>query len=301
MAFSILMISVIVLGPALARGLEVDNETCLACHDDYAEQFSSTRHILSLDSEKSPITIGCASCHTGAEIHIEDPEIGNIMNPAKALPSESEAVCTECHNPHVESGMPGFDPHRMQNFSCSSCHRVHSDNKSLLIDEEGEFCGTCHTSIVSQFRRRSNHPLTDQAVTCMSCHDFSGRDHAMIGHGESSNCADCHPEQAGPFMFDHRATISFSTEGDGCTACHRPHGSPNDRLLTQTGDRLCRQCHGLPPLHRTKHNGLGSQFECTECHSDIHGSYINRDFLDAQLGTRIGGAPGSCFCHNIED
>ncbi|MFH1372868.1 MAG: cytochrome c3 family protein [bacterium] len=285
---------------ALPQNSETDDETCLMCHDAYNDGLARTAHRLSSDNKNATVDISCVSCHEGGEMHVDDPEIGNILNPTTASPSETEATCTACHNPHTESGVIGFDPHQTQDFSCTSCHQVHTDNSSLLVDDEGEFCSTCHVSVVNQFRRRSNHPLTDQAVTCMNCHDFTGRNHAIIGHGGSSNCTACHPEQSGPFMFEHRATTSFSTEGDGCTACHQPHGSPNERLLTQNGSRLCMQCHGVPPQHRTKHGGIGSQFACIECHSDIHGSHISRTLLDPQLGARIGGAAKSCFCHNID-
>jgi predicted CXXCH cytochrome family protein len=138
-------------------------------------------------------------------------------------------------------------------------------------------------------------------VTCLSCHDFSGRNDVAFGHGNNANCYQCHPEQSGPFRFEHEAASSFTTQGDGCTVCHTPHGSPNERLLAQPGDRLCRQCHGLPLLHAIKHGGIGLEYRCVECHSDIHGSYESHALLDIDLGIKIGGGPLGCYCHEVSE
>jgi len=280
---------------------EVDDEICLMCHEDYDMSLSSTKHRLLLETPESVVKVHCISCHTGAEVHIDDPDEGNIGNPAKAFAAEAESVCTSCHQPHTHIRAVGYDPHFREDISCTSCHRIHSTNAFQLIDEEGGFCSVCHVSIGNEFRKRSNHPLSDQAVTCMSCHDFTGRNEANLGHGSNANCYQCHPEQSGPYLYEHQATSSFSTEGEGCTACHLPHGSPNERLLARTGDLLCLQCHGTPPLHRVNHDGIGIQFLCVECHSEVHGSYTHRRMLDQQLGTRIGGEHGSCYCHGVGD
>jgi len=168
-----------------------------------------------------------------------------------------------------------------------------------LADRDGNFCGKCHVAVVNQFRLVSNHPLTDGNVSCMSCHDFTGSNEPMYGHGGNADCYQCHPQQSGPHLYEHEAGSSFGPEGEGCIACHSPHGSNNDRLLNQPDERLCFQCHGVPPLHRTQHDGIGTQFACMDCHSAVHGSDDNRALLDPQMGTRIGGQAGSCFCHNV--
>jgi len=277
------------------------DEICLGCHEDYDQTLSTTTHRLSSQVTAPAAAIACISCHSGAQEHLDDPRLGTIGNPGGMHAGETEKVCTACHMPHLEVGVVGFDPHFKEDISCTSCHRIHAVSEGLLIDQNGDFCSGCHRSVVPTFMQRSNHPLTDQAVTCLSCHDFSGGNDVSLGHGGNANCYRCHPEQSGPYVFEHEATSSFSTQGDGCDACHRPHGSPNERLLTQPGDGLCRQCHGVPPRHGQTHGGLGSQFECIECHSDVHGSYYHRALLDPQLGVKIGGEPGSCYCHGVGD
>jgi len=284
-----------------ARAQAVDSETCLECHDDMAATLRHTAHRLSLEIRKPSTAMECASCHTDAATHVEDPTADNIGNPASQSAERTLAVCGACHQPHAQAGRVGLDPHAGLDLSCTSCHNIHGlDTPSPAAGAAGA-CGGCHVAVVNQFRLRSNHPLTSGNVACTSCHDFTGKAEPQFGHGGSANCWSCHPEQSSPVLFEHEAGSSFTTEGDGCLACHRPHGSPNDRLLNQPDERLCRQCHGVPPLHRTQHNGIGMATACIECHSAVHGSNDNEAFLDPQLGSKIGGEPASCFCHGTRE
>lgn len=286
---------------ATAQPAVPDSEDCLDCHDEMGSTLKGTAHQLNASEDRAIPPVSCQSCHTGAAVHLEDPQVGNIGNPAEQLSGQIESLCTSCHQQHVHSGVAGFDPHLNQTTSCTDCHQIHGNHQGLLFDEDGAFCAGCHVAVENQFGHRSNHPLTDQAVTCLSCHDFTGSNDVGFGHGNNANCYRCHPQQAGPYRYEHQAGSSFATEGEGCTTCHQPHGSPNERLLTQAGDGLCRQCHGVLPLHLTTHNGVGANFTCVECHSQVHGSYDNRAFLDPDIGTKIGDEPGSCYCHFVNE
>lgn len=286
-------------GPVAAQG--VDDETCLMCHDGYDKHLAMTTHRLSSQTESPSLEIACVSCHGGAEVHIEDPSPENIVNPAAVPQAEQLEICSQCHQPHTAIQNVGFDPHAGQSLNCTACHSVHSGPTSLLLDDKTEFCGTCHAASANDFKRRSNHPLSDGAVTCISCHDFTGEGQMDFAHGRTATCYTCHPAQSGPYLYEHEAASSFTTEGGGCGACHMPHGSPNERLLNQSGNTLCRQCHGVPAGHLTTHEGIGAQFDCMDCHSEVHGSYENQGLLDPYLGSKIGSGPGSCWCHNVEN
>jgi DmsE family decaheme c-type cytochrome len=189
--------------------------------------------------------------------------------------------------------MVGQDPHVGMEMACTKCHSVHQPAKANELP-----CQKCHVAVAHQFQQRSNHPLLEGTVSCVSCHDFLGKAEPTMGHGPSANCYACHTDQSGPFLFEHGATSSFTVDGnDGCVSCHNPHGSVNDRLLTQIDANLCKQCHGLPAGHLTAHGGQFSQVACLDCHSDVHGSYDNLFLLDPQLGTKFGREADACFCH----
>lgn len=265
----------------------VGGEVCLDCHEEMAESVQGTTH-------EHP-TVACASCHQGNE-HADDPSTGNIIIPSQDTEAGQLATCTSCHKPHLQMDQVGFDPHQTQGLDCLSCHKIHQPDSRLLLDQSGDFCGKCHTGIERQFERRSAHPLEEDVMACWSCHDFVGAE-PNLSHGSSESCLNCHADLAGPFLHEHEALSSFTTEGDGCVSCHSPHGSSNDRLLKQPGDGLCRQCHGVPVRHATAHDGAWADVACMDCHSEIHGSYEDSNLLDPMIGSKFGDGPSSCFCH----
>lgn len=280
----------------------VADETCLNCHDDYETTLASGPHQLSSKTDGAAITIACANCHAGGEVHADDPSVENITNPANSDAFDADKTCSACHQAHLQWGNDGFDQHAGTQMTCMSCHSVHGSTKNLVLLDDAKFCGKCHVNVSSQFMNRSNHPKKDGNVSCIGCHDISGKNEPNFGFGSGANCYSCHPELSGPYLYEHEVTSSFSTEGgEGCVSCHDPHGSPNDRLLREPINNLCQQCHGVPPLHRTAHQGQYASVDCFECHSEVHGSYDNHGLLDPNLGTRLSGAPEACYCHNVGD
>lgn len=289
----------ILITPAMAEDTPaIDDETCLDCHEQYDRTLRTTPHRLSSEIDNPAIDMACINCHRGGDRHIDDPSIDNITNPASGTSLGVIEACTECHQPHEGIDQVGFDPHLAEGLTCVSCHQVHGGSPSLLVDDSGKFCGRCHTGIKRQFESWSNHPINDGVLTCWSCHNFKGGYTATGVHG-SESCRNCHGEHSGPFIFEHDAGSSFTPETNGCIECHSPHGSSNDRLLTQPGDGLCRQCHGLMPRHLVAHDGIGGTARCIDCHSDIHGSNDNPNFLDPMLGTIAGDGPDDCYCHSV--
>ncbi|UCD64818.1 MAG: hypothetical protein JSW34_05125 [Candidatus Zixiibacteriota bacterium] len=280
-----------------AQPSSFEDEDCLACHEAYDSGLTPTVHRLASTIDKPVTTVTCVSCHPGADSHFDDPAPGTIGNPLVMEPADVADLCTACHESHPEAQTAGFDPHINLELSCTSCHTVHGTNETLLIDRSGGFCGTCHVAAVNDFRKRSSHPLVEGSVGCLDCHGFTLDSEPDYGHGTNAPCFGCHPQQGGPFLFEHEATASFTPEGDGCVACHAPHGSPNDRLLTQPDDRLCLQCHAAPPGHLTAHGGALTSYACMDCHSETHGSYDNLFLLDPQLGDKLASGPDGCFCH----
>ncbi len=206
--------------------------------------------------------------------------------------------CAFCHEQIVESyGLtvhsrirfaPGED--LTGNPSCESCHGPGSLHMEAgggrgvsIIDptENPEACFQCHRGKEAEFHLQNHHPLIEGRMDCMNCHASHGRD-AFSPEGRrmmepNGTCRQCHREQARPHVYTHEALR------DGCTMCHRPHGSINDKLLIERDNNLCLKCHaqimpaGQIVIGTFDHTDLSSEGTCWSagCHTAVHGSNIN--------------------------
>lgn len=288
----------------LGNQVKEDSKACLDCHDDMAKSLIHSAHAFSNKEDLSdPKGIGCIGCHDGAKEHLEDPSTDNILTPFELPASEQSALCSRCHvNPH-QIAMTSSDPHALAGIACMDCHSIHNNTNEKLVKDAGEnYCASCHQGVMSEFKRRSSHPLEAGQVKCVSCHEMSGIKDGLFAQGHDWTCQNCHADKSGPFPFDHPVTGGHLVNGGGCIECHSPHGSPNDRLLNQPKNGVCIQCHAVPALHRVQHSGLGTQLDCVECHSDIHGSFANKKFLDPDMGTKFFPNCYQSGCHdNLND
>jgi DmsE family decaheme c-type cytochrome len=209
----------------------------------------------------------CAECHedtTGhfdgsshARLAFKDPKVGDIG-------------CESCHGPgsvHVKSG----------------------GGKGTMInpDKSPETCFQCHLDKRGEFALPNAHPMDN--VKCSDCHEpHSGKAIARTGASlETPNetCTKCHTAQKGPFLFPHQAMQ------EGCTACHNPHGSVNQKMLVARDANLCLRCHLEHPSVNggTVGNGaimVGGEDHRTRlqngtcwiagCHEDVHGSNASK-------------------------
>jgi len=276
---------------------------CLTCHDTKQASLEGTAHQMNTEGHaQGKIGVGCVGCHEGWEKHLEDPSAETINNPATLSAMDQVRVCGECHlDPH-EAGMVSSDPHVREGVGCLSCHTVHGNHNPKLVKDDGaDFCATCHTPIVAEFKRRTVHPLEDGNISCIDCQHLCAIKDPMLARGIDWTCQNCHSEKSGPFIHEHPVTLNYLVNGGGCVECHEPHGAPNERLLRQPGNGLCLQCHTLPPLHRTQHSGLGAKADCVLCHTDIHGSNVNRIFLDPNLTTKFVADCYQAGCHVEEN
>lgn len=282
------------------------SEVCLDCHDDYAANLRGTPHRLPDDPANPLARLFCSDCHAGDARHYEDdPEAFPRVVPAALDPMDEARVCAQCHtNSHQQSMMEG-NAHTMNEVNCSSCHQVHGNHRNALLQKKNQttLCLDCHTSVAGEFARSYRHPVNDGIVTCTECHSTlavtATEDLSM--HGTNAACFQCHGEFQGPFPFEHQATVDYSTEGGGCITCHEPHGSHNVRMLNQPYEpphyQLCSQCHSVPRhINNTMHGTTFAGVPCSDCHTDIHGSYVSRNFLSESL------QPQGCFnvgCHQF--
>ena len=219
--------------------------------------------------------------------------------------------CKQCHEDKTEHF--GTASHARLNLSeakvgdtgCEACHGAGSlhvkagGSKGTIINpkKSPETCFQCHLDKRGQFSLPNTHPVMEGKVSCVDCHELHEGNaiKGAAGSMESMNktCAKCHTAQAGPFVFEHGAVK------EGCTSCHKPHGSVNQKMLVARDQNLCLRCHlTRPPGDAASagqistssrvnvghtgelHNSDTQRGTCWSagCHEAIHGSNVNNHF-----------------------
>lgn len=270
---------------AWATGAEAP--PCAACHADVAQG----GHVHPM-AGAGP---ACADCHANAAGHALAPGSADARQAMitfgdSRAPAMRRDACLGCHQ-DVHRG-PGQNAHEQAGLTCDGCHRVHGADPFVgaaappvtgfhRADAASRSCAGCHADVFTAFAFNERHRLAEGAVSCTSCHDpHAATPPNLLVHAGDGPCAACHEDKTGPFVFEHGAL-----EVDGCQSCHEPHGSPNRFLLThQREGELCYGCHVMvPQFHVGFAPGAPPRFDedtvCTNCHTAIHGSNLDRDFL----------------------
>jgi DmsE family decaheme c-type cytochrome len=258
----------------------VGSDTCLACHANVAESFSTNPH-----SRIALMHIGagsgCESCHGPGQAHVQSGgDVTKIFHFDKDSAKQIDGACLGCH----ARTHPNFmrSPHRRAGLNCISCHSIHQPGSELALLKmpQPALCFGCHTDVVGELEMPFHHPVNEGAVGCTDCHDVHGTfqsNNLRITADQNAICTQCHMDVRGPFVYEHAAV-----KGEGCMACHTPHGSQNARLLNMPAiNVLCNQCHSQVSADTIHGMSAGSQelAPCTNCHTMIHGSNLNAAFL----------------------
>ena len=239
--------------------LSEESSVCMSCHEI-------------ADLGKVHVYHGdCVSCHSGADVHLDDPGRGTI-----AMPGADQ--CMTCHKQDRKTMHWNFADHNRAGIECRDCHGIHQEKNfqagkpSLgFKDKTSMACGSCHPGALARFAMPSHHPVREGAMSCISCHDPHGGDQAALST-KTAQCTTCHQNVRGPHMFEHAPVA------EDCTICHNPHGSPNRRLLQMAEPMLCLQCHSVAAnRHATTGTSVGritgaALRKCSSCHSQVHGS-----------------------------
>jgi DmsE family decaheme c-type cytochrome len=144
-----------------------------------------------------------------------------------------------------------------------------------------ETCFQCHLDKRGEMSLPHAHPVLAGKISCGDCHD-PHKGNAIKGGAlnlatANETCTECHTQQAGPFIYKHNAML------EGCTACHNPHGSVNQKMLVARDDNLCLRCHlevagkGQIIVGGEDHASRLQRGTCwsSGCHEAPHGSNAN--------------------------
>jgi DmsE family decaheme c-type cytochrome len=275
-------------------------EACGKCHRGRLATIDSSPHG-SLDREgfakRAGAASSCSACH--GEVTEEQTFEGGLSEFARSQGCQAVFAFTEAESPAVKAQRcltchtrerPLFPQgrHALSGMDCTSCHDLCSEQSSgrwalqraftqygsaIDVTIASATCWECHGDVVAEFDLNEKHRLEEGIVECISCHDpHRPEPRAHLGGFKQQQCAVCHVDKNGPFMFEHPPV-----RVEGCSACHTAHGSPNRHLLHfQAVAELCFGCHDLVPGF---HSRFTLETQCTNCHSSIHGSFLDPRFL----------------------
>ena len=201
-------------------------------------------------------------------------------------------TCIQCHDKehkefelsaHARSTIKSDDGTVVQ--GCETCHgpgSVHVDasgGKDNILNprKNPEACFSCHMDKKMEFRLPFHHPVLEGHMSCTDCHDPHGEDvrpwTTTSMQDVNEVCFKCHQDKRGPFVWDHEALR------DGCTTCHKVHGSINDKMLVARDANLCLRCHIQTDFPKIGQRNHGTNLNLTQgtcfsagCHTAPHGS-----------------------------
>jgi predicted CXXCH cytochrome family protein len=234
------------------------------------------------------VAIVAVSCGTFDSTLMAPPQIPG----ATFVGSKS---CEQCHQ-EIFKKFKTADHARLmakgpnaQDVGCESCHgpgSIHNESGGAhhtIVNprRDPETCYQCHLEKRGNFSLPYHHPVEEGKVSCGDCHNpHEGRmvNGSTAATAENETCFKCHTQQRGPFIFEHEATR------EGCTVCHNPHGSVNQKMLVSRNQDLCLRCHFQQQLNSTtllignvNHAAFVTRGTCWSggCHEAVHGSQVN--------------------------
>lgn len=266
--------------------------------------------------DAAPTTTACGRCH---EQQTKRHHRGSAQAPTTCTSCHVfganvvAATCNDCHAAEQRAaGAPALEHHASKGLACSSCHRVHGEERAVSAD-----CSTCHADVSARHGALAAR-TTPPGQVCTACHaPHTGKEAARA-------CKDCHADHAAVSAVEGHAT---------CTGCHAPHAPGGARSSCTTtchanvsvlgaprvaahascaschdphrpdvsAGRSCVRCHeGVKPSHPPVASARGEQ-ACTGCHAP-HGSRGPRvDVAVHAAATPIAASCSTCHTSAKDD
>ncbi len=197
----------------------------------------------------------CAACHEKQYLEFKRSTHARIALPEKYSKAQG---CESCHGP-------------------GSIHVEKEGAKGTIINpkKDPSTCFACHLDKKAEFQLPYHHPVKEGKMSCSDCHNPHGEEvkpwTSTSLKDINEACFKCHKEQRGPFVWEHEALR------EGCTTCHKVHGSIHDKMLLVRDNNLCLRCHtqaDFPNIGKQSHATRLPQGTCFSAggHTAVHGS-----------------------------
>ncbi len=226
---------------------------------------TTTRTILAPPSIPGAEFVGSNECATCHEEIVRDFKTATHANLKAEGPNAQNIGCETCHGP-------------------GSLHVAAGGGAGTIVNpkDSPQTCFQCHLEVRARFTLPHHHPVLEGKVSCSDCHNPHKGPAIPAGGtelaGANETCFKCHTAQRGPFVFEHEALR------EGCLSCHQPHGTVNQRMLTERNQTLCLKCHfqqqtaaGALLIGGRDHSSFLTRGTCWSagCHEAIHGSQVS--------------------------
>jgi len=233
-------------GPS--RLTEASERLCLKCH---------TKDKFKGNFVHGPVAVGaCVACH--------DP---HGSKPSGAAGTTGRQMCLTCHTEMDARFKNARFQHKATADKCTDCHAPHaSDYRYELRAALPDLCIKCHEDILTDYKKAAvKHAPVVEAPACANCHDphMASDERLLLANGIDV-CLRCHDGtiKVDQYELAHMGQLLAKNpehhgpiQGKECSGCHRPHGSPYFRLLTDEYPKdfytsfseskyaLCFRCH----------------------------------------------------------
>lgn len=222
----------------------------------------------------------------------EGSDASSVMTIADSLKSATYVgteTCASCHDKQYKEFLRSthariwVKDETAKAQGCEMCHgpgSVHAETEGAKgslknIKNDPAACFACHTDKKLEFRLPYHHPVLEGKMSCADCHTPHGEEvrpwTSTSIKDTNEACFKCHKDQRGPFAWEHEVVR------EGCTTCHKVHGSIHEKMLVARDANLCLRCHtqvNFPTIGKSSHATRMAQGTCWSagCHTAVHGS-----------------------------
>lgn len=175
----------------------------------------------------------CSLCHARADAKDPGPVAGKVND-----------LCFTCHE-EFQKILARQHKHPPALDACTNCHNPHnSKSPKLLLAELPALCYDCHGPVKELAEgAKVKHQALATGARCANCHNPHGSDsEKLLVKLPFDLCLSCHNKEGmksadGKPLVNMKAWLDANKDWHGpvlandCSACHKPHGSQNFRLL----------------------------------------------------------------------